>query len=106
VISVADDAGTASLLGRTFTVTVNVALGDLKPTDVRVQAVVGKVGLNRELLNTRVETLEFDPAQPDALVFRGVIACDTPGHQGYTVRVIPSHPDVSVPSELGLATWE
>jgi starch phosphorylase len=81
-------------------------LGAIDPEDVSVQAVVGKVGLNRELLNTRVENLSFRGKDGELCVFEGVIACDTAGHQGYTVRVIPRNVDVSVPSEMGLATWE
>ena len=106
VVDVKDDAGTSSLLGKTFTLVARVTLGAIDPEDVSVQAVVGKVGLNRELLNTRVENLAFRGKDGEVGVFEGVIACDTAGHQGYTVRVIPCNVDVSVPSEMGLATWE
>jgi starch phosphorylase len=106
VVEVKDGAGTSNPLGRTFDLEAVVELGQLSPEDVRVQAVVGKVGPNRELLNTRVEDLTVRGGQDGRFVFAGRVVCDMPGHQGYTVRIVPKHEDVQVPSELNLATWE
>jgi len=106
VIEASDDAGKANALGKMFKVTVKVTLGDLQPEDVRVEALVGKAGSNRELLGTRVETLAPAGTEGGVTIFTGDIACDVPGHQGYTVRVVPSHPDVAVPAELQLVAWE
>ncbi|RYG26316.1 glycosyltransferase family 1 protein [bacterium] len=106
VIKAKDDAGRASSLGRTFKLTARVALGALKPEDVRVEALVGKAGSNRELLGTRVEALSPAGTEGDVSIFEGEVVCDVAGHQGYTVRVVPSHPNVDVPAELQLVAWE
>jgi len=34
-----------------------------------------------------------------------VLSCDAAGRYGYTVRVVPSHPDLSSFAELGVVTW-
>lgn len=106
VIEATDDAGRASSLGRTFKLTARIALGTLKPEDVRVEALVGKAGSNRELLGTRVETLPPTRADGDVSIFEGEVVCDVAGHQGYTVRVVPAHPNIAIPAELQLVAWE
>jgi starch phosphorylase len=107
VVAVSDTAAVSNLVGETFELTAHVELGSLSPNDVRVQAVVGKVGPNRELVNRRVEDLEFrQTLEGGRHEFTGRLTADLPGHQGYTVRVIPSHEDISTPSELSLVAWE
>jgi starch phosphorylase len=106
VISVTDTAGVNNVMGDAVQVRAVVELGSISPTDVRVQAVVGKVGPNRELMHTRVTDLLRISGEGSRHVFGGAIGCDFPGHQGYTVRLVPYHPDVLIPNELQLVTWE
>ena len=86
--------------------TTHVQLGSLSADDVRVQAVTGKVGMNRELTDTEPVDLEFAAYEDSNAVFRGNILCTHPGHQGYTIRIVPKHSDLSIPAELNLAKWQ
>lgn len=106
IVEASDDAGRTNPLGRTIQVTAKVSLGGLTPDDVRVEALVGKAGANRELLATRAERLAPQTQEDGVWHFGGEIECDVPGHQGYTVRVLPNHADVDVPAELQLVAWE
>lgn len=106
VVDVTDTAGTSNRIGREFSLSAVVDLGALSPDEVSVQAVVGRVGPNREIQSTRVENLCPSGRQGDLHVFKGSVVCDFPGYQGYTVRVIPRNADVSIPSELNLVAWE
>ncbi|HEY0867851.1 MAG TPA: hypothetical protein VGE01_10745, partial [Fimbriimonas sp.] len=106
ILSVTDTAGVSNVLGKEFDVRVVAHLGSLKPEEVRVQAVVGKVGPNRDLVSTRIQDLQPVGQEDGNSVFAGHIVCDVPGYQGYTIRVIPHHEDVHVPSELSLVLWE
>ncbi|HWD41503.1 MAG TPA: alpha-glucan family phosphorylase [Fimbriimonas sp.] len=106
VTSVTDSASTSNLLGQGFNLRALVDLGALNPDDVHVQAVVGKVGPGREILNGKIENLKATGKEGDLHVFEGGVTCDAPGYMGYTVRIVPSHSDVSVPSELELVAWE
>lgn len=101
ILSVSDDAGVSVRRGQRIRVEVKVDLGSLSPSDVRVQAVAGRVAGNRELVNTTVVDLH-----PENDVFVGDVDCVTAGHMGYTVRVVPDHPRMDAYTELGLATWE
>lgn len=103
---VRDDAGSSLALGSEFEVHVEVELGDLKPSDVRVQVLVGRVTTNRELTQLGLVDLAFVEAHGLVNIFKGKARAEFPGAKGYVVRVVPFNEDVNVPSELSLAIWE
>ena len=101
------DGGVTSSLGSEFGLTAEVELGSLNPTDVKVEAVLGKVSGNRDLVNTEVVELGYGEAvSATAHRFSARVRCDAPGHRGFVVRVVPAHPDVDVSHELPLVAWE
>lgn len=106
VVEVKDDTAVSNFMGASFTVKATVDLGQLDPTDVRVQAVSGKAGPNRELINTLAEDFVHVGSEGSLHHFEAKLVCDRLGHQGYTVRVIPKHENVAIPSELDLVTWQ
>ncbi len=101
------DAVAAALdLGTEREVEVVVALGDLGPDDVEVQLLHGPVGRNDELQAATVVTLALaGPVEDDHLRYRGGFTCDRTGRYGLTVRIVPSHPDLVTPLELGKVAW-
>ena len=93
-------------LGTRREVQVSVALGALSPADVAVQLVHGRVAQHGELESPAVTTLDAAPdASGGTVTYRGAIACDAPGRYGFTVRVLPAHPDLPTPLDLGRLTW-
>lgn len=104
--SVTDTAGNKNPMGREFKVKATVRLGQITPDDVAVQAVSGKIGPNRDLVGTIVNRLELVNQDGENCTFEGTVCCDSPGYCGYTVRVVPTHPDVDVADELNLVCWE
>ena len=106
IVASHDDAPTTNSLGSSFRVEVEIAPGALSTDDLRVQAVTGKVGANRELLASR--TLDLTPCgeRDGHALYCGEIVFDSPGHQGYAIRVMPWHSDVDVADELGLVLWQ
>jgi starch phosphorylase len=83
-----------------------VALGDLGPDDVQVQAVHGRVVRDGDLVDT--ELLVMAPAEDvddGHLRYRGTLPVDRAGRHGLTVRVVPWHPLLVAPVELGLIAW-
>lgn len=101
-----DNASSSNLLGSPLKVTAKVQLGALSAEDVKVQAVTGKVGMNRELNDTHPVDLAFQAYEDSVAVFQGDILCTHPGHQGYTIRVVPKHQDLSIPAELNFVKWQ
>jgi starch phosphorylase len=92
-------------LGTERQVSVTVQLGSLAATDVAVQVLHGPVGAQEELGSPLTATdLTCDDPGGHPAVYRGTIPCDRPGRYGFTVRVVPSHPDLATPLELGRVT--
>jgi starch phosphorylase len=83
-----------------------VSLGSLSESDVEVQLVHGLVGQNDELFDTETVTMAKEgPADDGNLRFAGSFTTEKPGRHGLTVRVVPAHPDLASPTELGVIAW-
>ena len=100
VTSVETDDSPAEL-GARRRVSAAVDLGHLTAGDIAVQLLHGPVGPDGELERATVVTMNADGDGR----WRGVLSCDAAGRYGYTVRVVPSHPDLSSFAELGVVTW-
>lgn len=103
---VKDSAGISNSLGKEFCLQAGVDLNGLDPKDVDVQAIIGRIGPNREIVDAQVVSMEYKSTDNGVLLFEGSLVCNSAGHQGYTVRVIPKHADINVAHELTLVAWE
>ncbi len=103
VVGVEAEAGVADL-GTERTVSTVIALGSLAPCDVAVQLVHGQVGPNDELLNPTLVEMAAAGEAEGGHRFAVAFACEQAGRHGFTVRVVPSHPDLKVPAETGCLT--
>jgi starch phosphorylase len=92
--------------GAKLLVRAGVALGALSPEDVTVQAVYGPAGDDDEISDPAFTdlTLEEEPANGLAARYSGEVELGRPGPFGYTVRVLPRHPLLASPAEMGLIT--
>lgn len=106
ILEVCDEAGKQNPMGRSFKVRAKVHLGQLRPEDIAVQAVSGKIGPNRDLVDTGLVPLELVGNEGADFLFEGCVPCEKTGYCGYSVRILPTHPDVHVASELNLVIWE
>jgi starch phosphorylase len=85
-------------------VSVPIYLGTVAVADVRVEAYAQSDGRDSD----EVVTLSHDGAIPGATsgyVYVGRISGSRPA-EDYTVRVVPSHPEVRVPAETTLIHWQ
>jgi len=89
-------------LGQARHVVAAVELGALQPGDITVELLHGAVGPTDELVDPHPLALQPDG---DSNRYTGKFACDVAGRYGFTVRVVPSHPDLLAPAELGLVAW-
>src|SRR5262249_11700497 len=94
----------APRLGGSLRVRALVQLGRLAPEDLEVQAVYGRVDEQDQLRDAHTVALELNGVDPlGRNRYEGVVELDRSGPFGYTVRVVPKHPLLSTPAELGLA---
>jgi starch phosphorylase len=88
-----------------MTVRAAVALAGVQPSDVDVQAVVGRVDDGDELRDPLVVPMQpVDSPDADAAGarFEATLRLPHAGLLGYTVRVLPQHPLMASPAEFGL----
>jgi len=83
-----------------------VSLGELAPADVRVELCVGRLNAQQEFVQTTTHPLELAESNGEGThYFTGTFVCTESGSHGYTLRVVPSHRDLSDPLEMGLVRW-
>jgi glycogen phosphorylase len=93
------------VLGSKLTLTATVQLAGLRPDEVTVQAVVGRVDTSDALVDpVTVEMPYTGTAAGGDHVFATTTPLPVAGSVGYTVRVLPHHPMLASDAELGLVT--
>lgn len=90
-------------IGDELTIKAYVDLGSLDPSDVTVQVGFGRVSENDHIHERGHAPLDSAAELGDGrFLFTGPLTIDRSGPFGYTVRVLPCHPELSGPAELGL----
>lgn len=94
-------------VGAAVNAQTSVYLGPLTPEDVTVELYLGRVNSQDEIVDARAIPLKL--TGPDGkgryLYETEAVACDHSGLHGYTVRILPSHPDLTTPFLKGLILW-
>ncbi len=97
--------GDVAQVGEVLQVRAYVSLGELRPEDVAVQVVYGRVSESDELSNVRHAQLRWTEAYEGGRhAFAGDVRLEVSGPFGYTVRVVPAHPLLVSDAETGLVT--
>jgi starch phosphorylase len=100
------DGKDAMRVGAEFEVQARIQLGGLSPDDVEVQLFHGMIDNAGEIPKPSTIVMSADgDAGTAGWKFKGKIRCQTSGHYGYTVRVLPKHPNLGNPFEPGLICW-
>jgi len=99
----ADDSVTA--VGSTRQVRARIDLGELTLDDVRVELVHGAVDAAGRIVAPHLEPLRVGATATGAVAYEAAFSCQTPGEYGFTVRVVPMHPDLIAPADTGRAAW-
>jgi len=94
-------------VGHKYLVSAEVELGDLAPKDVEVQIYFGKVDdQNKPYANSYVSMNCVQQIEGDNThLYKGEIPCSSTGNFGFTIRILPKHPILINPFELGLIKW-
>lgn len=99
-----DSSGLADIpvIGAELSLRARIDLAGLAPSDVAVQAVLGRVSPDDELTDPVI--VEMDHVASDSGTELYAVSTPLPrsGAVGYTVRILPRHRLLSGPAELGL----
>ena len=93
--------------GDTLEVSAGVRLDGLSPDDVAVELAYGRTDEDDDLAGER-SVIRLSPvtgATDGVTHFTGTLPLTVTGSFGYTVRVVPTHPQLVSPVELGLVTY-
>ncbi|MCI0705637.1 MAG: alpha-glucan family phosphorylase [Planctomycetia bacterium] len=102
------EAPTGELMrvGGSFPVKVRVHLGPFRPEDVEVQLCHGVLDAMGDIADPRVLPLMPDGVAGErSLLFTGTVPCRSSGQFGFSVRVLPNHPNLPHLFEPSLVTW-
>ena len=71
-----------------------------------MQLVHGEVGQADEIESPTLTTMsELERLDGGSFRYRGAFTCDAAGRYGFTVRVVPAHPDLAASAEMGRIAW-
>ena len=106
IVSVETEAAVTDL-GTSRHVDAIAVLGSLEPSDVAVELLHGIVGPTDELVSPTCVALSLRDLGEESGHYRytGEFACETAGRYGFAVRIVPSHPDLTTPLEMGAIAW-
>lgn len=92
-IELGDGPADQVMSGSPVPVRATVDLAGLKPSEVRVEAVIGSIGVNGQLESTY--TLPLNPVEEKgtAVTFENEFTAQQTGRVGYSIRVSPNHFD-------------
>jgi glycogen phosphorylase len=102
------DAAAPDQLGvnQSVEVKASIHLGKLQPSDVRVEVYQGSIDSHDgKIMNAKTVVMNSNETTDDETVYTGTISYEASGLQGFSVRVLPNHPHLSNPHELGLIHW-
>ncbi|WP_071517369.1 alpha-glucan family phosphorylase [Geitlerinema sp. PCC 9228] len=83
-----------------------IDLGQLNPQDVQVQLYVGSVNEDGEITDGTPMGMQYQGQNPDNIsIYTGNISYDSSGLQGFSLRVLPQHDNLSNVYEPRLILW-
>ncbi len=106
VSAVATDAASTLQVGDELPVHCTVTLNGLEPADVVVELYYGAMDPFGGLTQPARRGMRSKGVGKDGHGFAGEVPCPRSGKQGYTVRVLPHHPNLAHPWDLGLVAWD
>jgi glycogen phosphorylase len=93
------------LVGESLQLSAHVHLGDVDPNHVRVEAYHGEAE-NGGIKNPMVSLLNASGKNGDgSYLYQGSVPASESGAYGFSVRVVPTHPNLMQSHELRLISW-
>jgi glycogen phosphorylase len=105
IIRIDSDSHGPFKVGDTVRVTAMVALGNLQPSDISVELYAGVVDADGSLVDAKPVVMKWLGEKLKGHIFEGTLNFTTSGKIGYSLRILPSNPDMYDPRDLMLIKW-
>ncbi len=94
-------------LGTEYPLSARIFLGALRPEDVQVELYYGVLSVNGELKDVVTQKMvrAKDPEAENGYIYQGTIRCTKSGRIGFDIRILPKHPLLVHPCDMGLIIW-
>ena len=93
-------------VGAKSEITARVELGELQPSEVRVQLYYGVLNTRGDIVEGESVDMELAQRNDDgSYTFKVAHKYSATGEQGLSVRVVPQHEFLASPFQTGLVTW-
>ena len=95
-------------VGSQLSIRARIKLGKIMPNDVSVELYHGPVDNWENIKDGSAVRMNYEKAaeQEGEHWFVGSMPCSETGQRGVAVRILPKHPDLTNPYEMGLILWE
>jgi starch phosphorylase len=95
-------------VGSQLSIRARIKLGKINPNDVSVELYHGPVDNWENIKDGSAVRMDYEKVaeQEGEHWFIGSMPCSETGQRGVTVRILPKHPDLTNPYEMGLILWE
>jgi starch phosphorylase len=99
--------GASFAVGAQLRVKTEVDLAGLRPDDVAVEVYHGTVSPEGEFLDGQATpmALVHHNTGETACLFEAAVRCERSGLYGFSVRLLPKHPDLAEPRATSLIHW-
>jgi glycogen phosphorylase len=105
VVALASNQEREIKIGAEIEIQAKIKLGKLSPKDVEVQLYYGQVDETGMLKSPGALPMTLGQAGGGVTAFQAVLKVESTGQLGFSVRVLPSHPLLENPAEIGLIKW-
>jgi len=106
ILAIEDSTGEGATTDRPITVSVEVHFGPLSPGDVLIEVVFGRALTSGEIqVEGSVPMTLVGQGEDGTCRYAAEFVSDAGGAVGYTIRLMPSHPDLHNPLASGLVRW-
>lgn len=106
VTDISHEGGDEVAVHSDITIRAEVKLGSISPADVSVRVHYGTIDDAGNLSVARDVTMDHIRELGKGVhLFETCITCEITGRFGYSVRILPSHPSLIYPVDMGLICW-
>jgi starch phosphorylase len=94
-------------VGTELPVQAQVRLGTINPEEVSVELYYGPLDASGQITTGSSTPLRCEGSNGSTNVYRytGVVPCEYSGQYGYSLRIVPSHPEMPARYHIGLVHW-
>ena len=93
-------------VGEELQVRASLRLGEVHPSELSVELYYGGLDDKAEISDAQSIPMNVTNGGENGIhEFEGRIRCDSSGRCGFALRIVPNHPNLASPYELGLISW-